>query len=86
MQIGRGKDMLEFMILMTILYILSKIPVGKPEPNEEYNPYKNGSADIYIKNNSWEFDSLDDAMEFRELRATGWRGNAGDFYRWKGEE
>lgn len=78
--------MLEFMILMCVLFLLSKIPVGKAEPNEEYNPYRNGVADAYIKNNSWEFKSLDDAMEFRELRTTGWRGNAEDFYRLKGEE
>ena len=78
--------MLEFMILMAVLFLLSKIPVGKPEKNEEYNPYNNGVADAYIKNNSWEFNSLDDAMEFRELRQTGWRGNAEDFYRWKEEE
>ena len=78
--------MLEFMILMAVLFILSKIPVGEATPNEVYNPYDNGTADIYIKNNSWEFKSLDDAMEFRELRQTGWRGNAADFYRWKEEE
>ena len=78
--------MLEFMILMAVLFILSKIPVGEATPNEEYNPYDNGTADIYIKNNSWEFESVDDAMEFRELRSTGWRGNAADFYEWKEEE
>lgn len=78
--------MLEFMILMAVLFILSKIPVGEATPNEEYNPYDNGTADIYIKNNSWDFKSVDDAMEFRELRQTGWRGNAADFYRWKEEE
>ena len=33
-----------------------------------------------------DFDTLDDAMEYAELRQTGWRGSIGDFYRWKGEE
>lgn len=78
--------MLEFMILMAILMILSKIPVGEATPDEEYNPYDNGTADVYIKHDSWKFKSVEDCMEFRELRATGWRGNADDFYRWKEEE
>ena len=78
--------MLEFMILMAVLATLSRIPARVEAPEENYNPYDNGTADIYIKNNSWEFESVDDAMEFRELRSTGWRGNAADFYRWKEEE
>lgn len=77
--------MLEFVILMLVLAALSQIPVGKPE-KPEFNPYDNGTADAYIKNNSWEFKSLDDCMEFRELRKSGWRGNAADFYKWKEEE
>ena len=77
--------MLEFMMLMLVLYILSKIPVGKAEPDERYNPYNNGTAEVYIKNNSWEFKSLEDAMDFRELRQTGWRGNAEDYYKWREE-
>lgn len=78
--------MLEFMILMVILFTLSKIPVGKAEPKEEYNPYKNNSAEAYIKNHEWEFESVDDCFEFRELRQTGWRGNAEDFYKWRDED
>ena len=81
--------MLEFIILMVILDLLCKIPcrvVTEPEPKPERNKYDNGTADAYIYNNSWEFKSLDDCMEFRELRKTGWRGNAEDFYRWKEEE
>ena len=78
--------MLEFMILMAVLAILSRIPARVEAPKDNYNPYDNGTADIYIKNNSWEFESVDDAMEFRELRSTGWRGNAADFYEWKEEE
>lgn len=78
--------MLEFMILMTILWILSRIPMGKPEPDERFNPYNNGTAEKYVLDNSWEFESLEDIMEFRELRKGGWRGNAEDYYRWKEEE
>ena len=33
-----------------------------------------------------DFDSLDDAMEYAELRKTGWRGDANDFYEWKKED
>ena len=33
-----------------------------------------------------EFDNLDDAMEYAELRKTGWRGGVDDFYKWKNEE
>jgi len=79
--------MLEFILLMIILDILMKIPVGKPEPEAPAarNDYDNGTADAYIKHNSWEFKSVDDAMDFRELRKTGWRGNAEDFYKLKEE-
>lgn len=33
-----------------------------------------------------DFESLDDAMEYNELRKTGWQGDINDFYRWKEEE
>ena len=33
-----------------------------------------------------EFDSLDDAMEYADLRKTGWRGDIDDYYKWKEEE
>lgn len=33
-----------------------------------------------------EFDSLDDAMEYADLRKTGWRGSIDDYYKWKEEE
>ena len=80
--------MLEFILLMVVLDILMKVSVGKAECVEEpkRNSYDNGTAEAYIKNNSWEFKSLDDCMEFRELRLTGWKGNAEDFYKWKEEE
>ena len=78
--------MMEFMILMLILWVLSRIPVGDPEPDERFNPYDNGVADKYALDNTWQFESLEDIMEFRELRKNGWRGNAKDYYEWKGEE
>ena len=79
--------MIEFIILMIVLDILMKIAVGKEDPPpQQANKYDNGTADAYIYNNSWEFKSLDDCMEFRELRLTGWKGNAKDFYEWKEEE
>lgn len=78
--------MLEFIILMVIIDILMKIKVGGKPQEPEYNPHDNGAADIYIKHNSWEFESVEDAMEFRELRKGGWRGNADDYYKWKNED
>lgn len=33
-----------------------------------------------------EFESLDDAMEYAELRKTGWKGSIDDFYKWQEEE
>lgn len=77
--------MLEFVLLMVVLSILMRISVGEPQ-EPEYNPYDNGTAEAYTLDKSWEFKSLDDCMEFRELRKSGWRGNAEDFYRWKEEE
>lgn len=32
-----------------------------------------------------DFDSLEDAMEYAELRDTGWRGSVNEFYKWKYE-
>lgn len=79
--------MLLFMGIVIVLSILSKIPVGEPyiELND-FDPYDNGIKEKYILDNAWEFKSVDDCMEFRELRQTGWKGNALDFYRWKEEE
>lgn len=79
--------MLEFILLMIVLDILLKIPVGQAKtPAPPHNNYDNGTAAAYIKNNSWEFKSVDDCFDFRELRKTGWRGNAEDFYKLKEEE
>lgn len=33
-----------------------------------------------------EFESLDDAMEYAELRKTGWKGSIDDFYKWRDED
>ena len=81
--------MLEFILLMIILDVLSKIVVGEKECYIEETPkrnkYDNGTAEAYINNNLWEFKNLDDCMEYRELRLTGWKGNAQDFYKWKNE-
>lgn len=33
-----------------------------------------------------DFKSLDDAMEYAELRKTGWHGSVSEFYKWKEEE
>lgn len=78
--------MLEFILLMIVLNILMKIKVG--EKVEIVEPEEPGKASAYVCGNSmeWEFKSLDDAMEFREMRLSGWKGNAMDFYKWKEEE
>ena len=80
--------MLEFVILILVLSLLAKIPVGEPVKPEkpECDPYNNGTKEAHTLNNAWEFKSLDDCFEFRELRRSGWRGNAEDFYKWKEEE
>lgn len=80
--------MLEFVLLMVVLSILMRIPVGEPVKPEkpECDPYNNGTKEAHTLNNAWEFKSLDDCFEFRELRRSGWRGNAEDFYKWKEEE
>lgn len=33
-----------------------------------------------------DFASFDDAMEYADLRKTGWSGDIDDFYKWKEEE
>ena len=79
--------MLLFMGIVIILSILSKIPVG--EPYIEFNDpdiYDNGTKEKFALDHAWEFKNVDDCMEFRELRQTGWKGNAEDFYRWREEE
>lgn len=69
--------MLEFLILIAVLTLLSKIPasVETVERGSNHNDKP-----------EWEFKSVDDCFEFRDLRQTGWRGNANDFYKWKEEE
>lgn len=80
--------MLEFIILIVVLNLLMKWKVGTKElitytTKEEPVPSK-----AYVLGNQaeWEFDNLDDAMEYREMRLSGWKGNAVDFYKLKGEE
>ena len=81
--------MIEFILLMVVLDVLTKIVVGEKEcwveEKPKRNKYDNGTAEAYIYNNSYGFKSLDDCMEYRELRLTGWKGNAQDFYKWKNE-
>lgn len=76
--------MLEFIILMVVLDILLKIKVGTTVETEPQKP----KPKAYVCGNQaeWDFKTLDDAMEFREMRKSGWKGNAIDFYKWKEEE
>ena len=76
--------MLEFIILMVVLDILLKIKFGNVVTEEPPKP----KPKAYVCGNTaeWDFKTLDDAMEFRELRKSGWKGNAIDFYKWKDEE
>ena len=78
--------MLVFIVVMIVLDILMHIPCGEPVADAAMDKYDNGSKEAFILNNAWEFKSLDDCMEFRELRRSGWRGNAIDFYKWKEDE
>jgi len=78
--------MLEFALLMLVLSILMKIQVGEKWQAPEDDPRDNGTREKFMLDNAWEFKNIDDCMEFRELRKTGWRGNAEDFYKWKEEE
>ena len=83
--------MLEFIILMVVLNLLMKWKVGTKElityvPQEAPQEKKPGNAYALGNTAAYEFKSLDDAMEFREMRLSGWRGNAIDFYKWKEEE
>lgn len=75
--------MLEFIILMVVLDILLKIRVGAVVEEEPPKP----KPKAYVCGNTaeWDFKTLDDAMEYREMRLTGWKGNAIDYYKWKNE-
>ena len=66
--------MLEFMILMLVLWALSKIPMGRAE---EWDIQDDCGFD---------FKCVDDYFDYRELRQTGWRGDAKDYYKWREEE
>lgn len=80
--------MLEFAILMVFLLLAQRITIGKPYVHviKPYDPYDNGTDEKYVLDHGWEFESVEDCFEFRELRKTGWKGNAEDFYRWRDEE
>ena len=82
--------MLEFLIIVAILHLLSKISLEERAEDKQpatFNPYDNGKPEQEALSKAWDFDNIDDVMEFRELRRSGWRGNAEDFYklREKGE-
>ena len=62
--------MLEFIIVMLVLMALSKIKVGEKVIYEEHRT---------------EFDTLDDYMDYVELKRTGWKGGIDEFYSWKEE-
>ena len=81
--------MLEFIIVMVILDLLMKWQVGTKETVEEPKPKAHKDCNkAYVCGNSmeWEFESLDDAMDFREWRLAGNKGNAIDYYRYRNEE
>lgn len=80
--------MLEFIILMVILDLLLKWRVGKEEDVVTEKPKEKPIPKAYVMGNQaeWEFESLDDAMAFREWRLAGNKGNAIDFYRYEREE
>ena len=74
---------------MVILDLLMKWQVGTKESVDEPKSQRHEDCNkAYVNGNSaaWEFESLDDAMEFREWRMAGNKGNAIDFYKEKEEE
>lgn len=81
--------MLEFIIVMVILDLLMKWQVGTKELVEEPKPKAHKDCNkAYVAGNSmaWEFKSVDDAMDYREWRLAGNKGNALDYYRYMEEE
>lgn len=68
--------MIEFVLLILILSWMSRSPMWgyEAEPRQEENA-----------EDPWKFKSVDDCFEYKELRATGWRGDVKDFYKWKEE-
>lgn len=62
--------MIEFALMMMFIAILSRIKVGEKE--------------MYTEKRT-EFDTLEDYMEYAELKRTGWRGDIDAFYKWKEE-
>ena len=70
--------MLEFIILMIILDILMKIKVGEKVQVTEREEEPNVN-DI----SCYQFESLDDCMEYGEMRRNGYKGTIFDYYEWK---
>lgn len=77
--------MFEFGLLLVFILLMQKIIIGKAHIQKS-DPYDNGTKEKFVLDRRWEFKSLDDCMEFRELRQSGWKGDAEDFYRWKEDE
>lgn len=85
--------MLEFVILMVVLDLIMKLTAKLNKADDEKKETKEPSVhedcykEAYVCNNNmaWEFESLDDCMEFREWRLAGNKGNAIDFYKEKAE-
>lgn len=82
--------MLEFVILMIVLDLIMKFTMKLHEGDvveepKEVKPHKDCYKAAYVCGNEaeWDFESLDDAMEFREWRLAGNKGNAIDFYEYK---
>lgn len=63
-------QMLESIIVIAIVIALSNIKVGEKV--------------MYVETRT-DFDTLDDYMEYVELKRTGWKGSIDDFYKWRDE-
>lgn len=74
--------MFEGALLLIFLLLMQKIRIGKSNVYK-IDPYDNGTKEKFVLDHGYEFLSLDDCMEYRELRQTGWKGDAKDFYLWK---
>lgn len=74
--------MLEGILLLIFLMLMMKIPVGKAKVVKQ-DLRDNGTKEKYMLDNGWKFVTLEDCMEYRELRSTGWEGDVQDFYEWK---
>ena len=78
--------MIAFLILLAFLSWAQTVVIGPAETADTAKLQENGTKELYMLNNAWQFESIDDCMDFRELRKKGWRGSAQDFYALKNEE